>query len=379
MNSPDYNAHIPDELLPLFAQAEADIMRRMAQRLADLKGITGQSAYWVFRMQELGKLHDEIVDALLKATGMSRDTLIDLLNDAGVKTLRTDDAIHRAAGGSPTPLAASPALQNIIWGGYAATMGTFTNMCYSAAYYGTAQFAAVLDTAWFQVSSGLLTYDQAIKAGIVELAKSGLAAVEYISESGHRTFNYLDTVVRRAVLTGVNKTSCDLQMARIGEMGCSYVETTAHLGARPSHAVWQGRIFQLEGASDEYPNFYTATGYGSGAGLGGWNCRHGFYPYYPGISEPANDAAELARLNAMQLTINGKPMSYYDATQAQRYIERTIRAWKRRAAMEDAAGNDNSGSLRRVAQWQARQRSLTTETGLRRDYTRERAGRQYAA
>ncbi|MDL2214418.1 phage minor capsid protein [Clostridia bacterium OttesenSCG-928-O13] len=378
MNSPDYNGHIPDELLPIFTKAEADILRRMAKRLADLKGITGSSAYWIYRMQELGRTYDEIVDLLLDATDMSRDALIDLLNDAGVKTLRTDDAIHRAAGGNPTPLAESPALQNIIWGGYAATMGTLTNMCYSAAWYGTEQFAAVLDTAWFQVSSGLLTYDQAIKVGITELARSGIAAVEYISESGHHTLNYLDTVVRRAVLSGVNKTACDLQMARMSEMGCMFVETTAHLGARPSHALWQGRIFQLVG-SDLYPNFYTETGYGTGAGLGGWNCRHGFYPYYPGISEPANDAAMLIRLDTMSMLVNGEPMSYYDTTQAQRYNERTIRAWKRRAEMLEAAGEDNTDALAKVAEWQARQRSLIAETGLRRDYKRERAGRQYAA
>ena len=32
------------------------------------------------------------------------------------------------------------------------------------------------------------------------------------------------------------------------EMGCEFVEVTAHPGARPSHAVWQGKVFRISGA-----------------------------------------------------------------------------------------------------------------------------------
>ena len=31
-----------------------------------------------------------------------------------------------------------------------------------------------------------------------------------------------------------------LQLARMEEMDCEFVEVTAHEGARPTHAVWQG-------------------------------------------------------------------------------------------------------------------------------------------
>lgn len=31
-------------------------------------------------------------------------------------------------------------------------------------------------------------------------------------------------------------------------MGCEFVEVTAHPGARPSHAVWQGKVFHIGGA-----------------------------------------------------------------------------------------------------------------------------------
>lgn len=31
-------------------------------------------------------------------------------------------------------------------------------------------------------------------------------------------------------------------------MGCEFVEVTAHPGSRPSHAVWQGKVFRISGA-----------------------------------------------------------------------------------------------------------------------------------
>ena len=82
------------------------------------------------------------------------------------------------------------------------------------------------------------------------------------------------------------------------EMGASFVEVTAHGGARPSHAVWQGRRYHRGGAVDylgqHYEDFESATGYGTGAGLCGWP---GLPPHLlrgvPGAGQPARmDAGE---------------------------------------------------------------------------------------
>ena len=39
-----------------------------------------------------------------------------------------------------------------------------------------------------------------------------------------------------------------LQLARMEEVDCEFVEVTAHEGARPTHAVWQGRVYHRGGA-----------------------------------------------------------------------------------------------------------------------------------
>lgn len=93
-----------------------------------------------------------------------------------------------------------------------------------------------------------------------------------------------------------------LQLARMEEMDCEFVEVTAHEGARPTHAVWQGRVYHRGGAvvqdGERYEDFETATGYGTGPGLCGWNCRHNFYPFYPGISVRNYTDERLAELDA---------------------------------------------------------------------------------
>jgi hypothetical protein len=149
------------------------------------------------------------------------------------------------------------------------------------------------------------------------------------------------------------------------------VQTSAHAGARPSHAEWQGKIFSRSGTSKKYPPFVESTGYGTGAGLGGWNCRHSFYPFFEGISENAYDEVDRESLAKKTVTLNEEKTSMYEATQVQRGIERKIRFWKRQAGALEAAGQANVDEMAKVEQWQAQMRKFIKETKLQRQRVRE--------
>src|SRR5699024_4395985 len=142
--------------------------------------------------------------------------------------------------------------------------------------------------------------------------------------SGHK--DTLEVAVRRAVLTGTNQTCAKLQLARTEEMGCEFVEVSAHAGARPEHALWQGKVYHIGGAVGLdgvwYGDFEAATGYGTGPGLCGGNCRHNFYPFFPGMSVPNYTADRLAELNARDIEYNGQKYTRYEITQMQRALER---------------------------------------------------------
>lgn len=101
----------------------------------------------------------------------------------------------------------------------------------------------------FRVVSGLQSYSQAISEAIDEIGKSSLKVVH---PSGHQ--DSVDVVVRRAVVTAVNKRFSDLNLIRVKQNGYSYVLVSSHLSARHdenpspeylSHNIWQGKVYEV--------------------------------------------------------------------------------------------------------------------------------------
>jgi hypothetical protein len=88
-----------------------------------------------------------------------------------------------------------------------------------------------------------------------------------------------------------------------------------------------------------YPDFERVTGIGTGPGLGGWNCRHRYFPHVPGVTERSYTDEELANIDPPPFTFEGRKYSAYDATQMQRHIETAMRAQKRKMDGYKAAGD----------------------------------------
>ena len=175
------------------------------------------------------------------------------------------------------------------------------------------------------------------------------------------------------VLTGVNQTAAAVSLTNCDELECDLVEVTAHLGARPSHEAWQGKIYKLHGSTDKYPNFYEVCKYGEADGICGVNCRHSFYPYFEG-QEKHYTQDDLDELSAQKVSYNGEAMSRYEGEQKLRHIERNIRFYKKKAAIDEAAGLDNTKARLKIGEWQAKARDFTKQTGIMRDSPRERIG-----
>lgn len=370
MLSPEFLAALPESVVALFLQVEEDLLEDIARRIAKTDGITDTAKWQAWRYEQVKLFSSNALQTLAQATGKSKEELVQLFREAALETLAADNEIYTAAG-LTVPETLSPTLQNILQSGYLQTGQMMENFTATTANTVTRQFENALDRAWLQINTGGFTYQQAIRKAIQTLAQDGLSAIVY--PSGHR--DTIETAVRRAVLTGVNQTAAKLQIARMEEMGCEFVEVTAHPGARPEHAVWQGKVFHIGGAVTVdgvyYPDFVTATGYGTGAGLGGWNCRHNFFPFFPGLSKRAYTDEMLAQLDAKEISYQGKDYTRYEASQMQRALERKIRKAKREYLSLDAAGQDTAESAVKLRQARAQLNDFLTETGLRQDNFRE--------
>ncbi len=372
MLRPQYIESLPDILVELYAQAEADILADMARRISTYDYFIPAAEFQFRRLQDMGLLHDEILKKLSAMTGITTAELKRLMKEAGATALKADDSIYRKAGLSPTPLDANPALQAVLAAGIEKTGGLFTNLTRTTANTATKQFEDALDRAYMQITTGAFDYNAAIRMAVKDLASKGVAVIRYPA-TGH--VDYMEVAIHRATVTGINQTAAKLQEARADEMGSDLVEVTAHAGARPEHQIWQGKIFSRSGTHPKYPDFVSSTGYGTGPGLCGWNCRHSFFPFIEGISEPAYNKSDLKDYEAKKYTFSGQAMTEYEATQQQRHIEQRIRKWKREEAAMSAAGLSTDEAKAKISQWQATQRDFIKQTGLKRQYDREQVGK----
>lgn len=358
MLSPDYLETLPDAALELWRQVEEDILVDMARRVSKMGALTDTAAWQAWRLEQSRLFRRDTVARLARMLGKSEAEIRTLLAQVGTMALAADDDLHRAAGRSPAPPNDSPALKNLLNAGAKQTNGTMVNLTATTANTATGQFERALDRAWLQTSSGAFDYQTAVRRCVSDLAASGLEAVRY--PSGH--VDTLEVAVRRAVVTGVNQSACKLQIERCKEMGCDLVEVTAHAGTRPSHAAWQGKIYSISGRHPKYPPL-SVTGYGTGAGLAGWNCRHNTYPFWEGVSEPQYTPERLARLNARDIEYQGRKYTRYEINQMQRYRERRVRRWKRQYVMEEAAGLDSTQTALRLKDARQSLSDFIAETG----------------
>lgn len=326
MLTPTELVGIADSVVEIYSQVEQDIVSDIARRIVKNGYITETAKWQIEKAKEFGYFQGDLEKILADATGKSRNEIAKLMKESGTIALKRDDAIYRAAGLFPQSIAKSPALQAILLQGTNDVMALVGNYTRTTAKMANTAYNAILDRTYLQIISGAFDQNTAIKMAIKDLAEQGIHKVAYPSG----TEQSIESSVRRAVTTGINQSVAKLQLARMDEMGCELVEVSSHMGARPEHAEWQGQVYSRNGKKGKYPDFVGSTGYGTGAGLCGWNCYHTFYPFFEGLStrsfspDPAKDV--------------GKDNDVlYAQQQKQRLYERRIRESKKECVTYSSA------------------------------------------
>ncbi|WWU63796.1 phage minor capsid protein [Clostridium baratii] len=343
--TPEQLKNIPEGFVLLYQELEDFIIEDISRRMAKAGKVTDTAKWQAIKAKEIGIALEDIKKKIKEINNISESDLKELLNYASEKSIKQDNEIYTKAGLDPLKIKGNKVLESIVNSAFKQTAGELFNLTASLGFATTVggkivykdiakYYHKALDLAVLQISSGTLDYNTAIRNAIKELSKSGIRYVDY--ESGWS--NSIEAAVRRAVMTGSSQMAQKLTIEGIEQMGAEYVETTAHAGARPTHAEWQGQVFCYKGKSDKYPDFVESTGYGTGDGLGGWNCRHNFFPFYPGITARAYSDKDLKNIDPPPFEYNGKNYTYYEATQKQRVMERAIRKTKKELIGYNAAG-----------------------------------------
>ena len=336
------------QLLGLYQQLEDDIVADMVRRMLRMGFVSETTAYQAEVLQTAGILYDDILQMIADRTDASVAQVRVMFEDAGVQTVEIDNDTHEAAGEAPADIRQDGGMKQVLDAGYRKTLGTMRNLVSTTANTTQTAFLQACDRAYMQLSSGAFSYQDAIRMAVRNLADGG-AYVTY--PTGHR--DRIDVAVRRCVLTGVGQTAAAVAKKRAEDSGCKYMELTAHGGARPEHARWQGQLVQIQGKRTKKVidglKVFTLKeiGYGDGRGFKGWNCRHNWHPYYPGLSTPNYTPEQIAKLDEKSISYNGEKYTAYEISQMQRKGERKVRTLKRRAAaLEEAAKNTDDPALK---------------------------------
>lgn len=342
MLDPRYLQHIADGSEEIASQLHTYIIRQIIDRMMIRIGrgddylLTSSDRWRIQILQDAGYLLEDITVELSKVTKRQEKEIKAAMEEAGVKALEYDHRIYEAAGLSPMPLTQSPQLIRLMERNMNATMGEWQNYTRTTAEAAQRFFINECDNAYHLVSSGAVSYTQAVKEAVDNVVSGGVI-VQY--PSGHK--DTIETATARAVRTGVAQATGDISIKRMEEMDWDIILVSAHIGARTgdggqnpgNHLWWQGQFYSRTGKDKRFLPF-SQTGYGTGEGLCGWNCRHSFGSG-DGINNPYKDIQTEDNYKVEQLE------------KQQRTLERRIRKTKREVmGMQEAVDKCKDESVK---------------------------------
>lgn len=298
----------------------ADLIRRVMARLGRGKEfVLTATDEWQLQVYQAAGGHLEAVQSEIAVfTKKAEKEIKAIFEDAGIKAFAADNAFYVSHGLPEKSLAQSEGMIQLLTDTYQRTNGDLHNFTRTTATASQQRLIKVLDTAHFKVASGATSYTEAVREAVDEIV-SEQTKVAY--PTGH--VDTIETAVLRAVRTGVAQASGNMAIEGMVERDWDLVRVSAHIGARygdggenpGNHFWWQGKLYSRTGRTPGYPLFEEATGYGTGEGLCGWNCRHSFGPGDPNHNPYGDFDSE-------------ENKKVYDLSQKQRNAEARIRRTK---------------------------------------------------
>jgi len=368
----DYDEMI-EPIIEIYNKIEMELLLDVAERFKNYSSVSGSLEWYLDKLNEMNVLDENAIKIFSKYSGKTEKKIREMLEKAQFGNLsKSDINLAYDQGLSKVTydfLITNKVFRDTLEASYKELNQSFRLIQTKAIESQKQAYMDILNKAYIDVASGTYSYNQSIINGLKKMVKKGITGVTYKRKDG-TTVNYsIEAVVRRDTLTATHKLANKVTFETIQKLGTNYVDVSQHMGARVSdtnpiadHAGWQGKQYQIEGESKEYPNFAKSTGYGDILGFGGVNCRHRVFPFFPGISVPSIYQVDY-----------DKNKVYYDNTQVLRKLEREMRELKKqRNCLEQVNALDKVKELDQKIKSKGSQIDKFCEkTGLKRDYSRE--------
>lgn len=340
----EYKEKLSRKIENNYSSLEERIMLDIVRRIKQTGKITSTADWQINRLLILGNSSEDIEKMLKETLNASYPEMFELYDKViDWEYVRNKD-IYEQINAEYIPFEENGQLQQINEALARQTSSELKNITQSLGFYldyGNGRrvltplaevYQGFLDAACMDIVSGAFDYNSVLRRVVTQLTNSGLRQIDYAS--GHA--NRINVAARRAVMTGITQLSGHISDYNAEKLGTEYFEIAYHAGARPTHAVWQGKVWSRE-------QLVTVCGLGSVTGLEGINCSHERYPFIPGISERQWSDEWLEAQNRKENTpkeFNGKEYTLYEAKQRQRQMETAMRAQREKVKLLEAGGAD---------------------------------------
>ncbi|MEZ2715424.1 phage minor capsid protein [Niallia circulans] len=363
--NPEKQQELSNSVTEIYLAIEEQILINFARQLKQRKRLLKQDSIetWAeYQLSQLEALSQQNIITIAKYSGLAIDEITNLLQEIGYAAVNQVDknlqeAVRQGAIIKP-PTEPNSTLQPILLSYQQQAIDKFNMVNTTMLEQSKQQYKDVLNKTVGKVLTGTITPQKALRETVSEWAEDGIPALIDKANKEWTPEAYINTVVRSIS----NKVSNTMQDNRMDEYGVDLIEVSAHMGARPLCAPYQGKIYSRSGKSKKYPPFSETSYEKHIAGLFGINCGHVKYPFIEGVSVKR------------EIEINKEENDEaYKLSQQQRYLERQIRHAKKQLNVLSAMGDDVGVQMakQKVRERQANMRRFIDETGRTRRRNRE--------
>ena len=352
----DYKNKFASKIAARYQDLEERIMQDIVRRIMKAGEITSTADWQINRLRILGYSSEDIEQEIKKTLNASYPEMFELYDKVINWEYVRNKGIYEQINAEYIPFEENGQLKQITEAIIDQSFDDLKNVTNSLGFYldyGNGKkvltplsqvYTKYLDAACYDIVTGAFDYNIVLRRVVTQLTNSGLRQIDYSSGRANR----VDVAARRAVMSAVSQITGKISEYNAQKLGTEYFEVEWHAGARPTHAVWQGRVWSKE-------QLYSVCGLGTVTGLLGANCSHTYHLFFPGLSERnwTDDwLEEQKRKENEPREFLGKEYTLYEAKQRQRQMETAMRAQREKVKLLQAGGADQDEIILHKAKYQ---------------------------
>ena len=357
-------------LIEIYDEIELDIIRNILERLESYNSVQGSLEWYLDKLVDINTLNKNNLKVFKNNKEKIKKELKYIANSCGMN-INNLELLNKyydegLLGVNPIDIYKSLSINNLINNAIKDSDDIMELINTKALEGAKESYKNILNKAYIETASGIYSYDESIRRALKNFAIDGIRTVHYASG---KTLS-IEAVVRRDVITRMNKLVGDVEIEHAKELNTNLVYVDQHLGARTrtkytkhdyeAHDEWQGKKYMIEGSNEKYDNLYEKTGYGEMLGLKGLNCYHNMRPTWEWEKiEPRIDEIE-----------NKKE---YERLEKQRKFERNIRKLKRQHLIAKETNNKTelTKTNKKLTKYSEKYDNWLENNNFNRKYSRE--------